>query len=90
MKTTHVIVEGLVQGVFFRDYTCRQALKLHLTGWVQNLPDRTVEVLIQGEPSAIESMLTWLEKGSPRSTVKKLNVQKIETTEQVSTFEVRY
>ena len=43
MQTTHVIVEGLVQGVCFREYTRRQAYTLQLTGWVRNLPDGSVE-----------------------------------------------
>ncbi len=90
MKSTHVIIEGLVQGVFFRDHTYRQAVKLNISGYVRNLPDRTVEAMLQGEQDAIESMLTWLKQGSPRSQVKNLKVQEIETTKQFASFEIQY
>jgi len=90
MNTTHVIVEGLVQGVFFRDYTYRQALKLNISGYVRNLPDRTVEAMLQGEEKAVKSMLTWLKQGSPRSQVEHLRVQDFDAEEQFSSFEIRY
>jgi acylphosphatase len=85
-----VIVEGLVQGVFFRDYTYRQALELNISGYVRNLPNRTVEAVLQGEERAVESMLAWLKQGSPRSQVKHLRVQDFDTEEQFSSFEIRY
>ncbi len=34
-----VIVKGIVQGVNFRYYTQRQAIRANVTGWVRNLPD---------------------------------------------------
>ena len=90
MNTTHVIVEGLVQGVFFRDYTYGQALQLNISGYVKNLPDRTVEAMLQGEEKAVESMLARLKLGSPRSQVEHLRVQNIDVEEQFSSFEIRY
>ncbi len=87
---THVIVTGIVQGVFFRDYTYRQASKLNLTGWVRNLPDRTVEALFCGKQKDIETMLAWLKQGSPRSRVDNLTIEQITVKDNFSTFEVHY
>ena len=53
----HVLVSGRVQGVAFRWYTVEKAGELGLAGWVKNLPDGRVETWIEGEASAIESML---------------------------------
>ena len=42
----HVFVSGRVQGVWFRAWTEQQARQLGLSGWVRNLNDGRVEVVI--------------------------------------------
>ena len=56
----HCFISGRVQGVYFRRETCNQAQALQLTGWVRNLQDGQVEVVICGEKSAILKMKDWL------------------------------
>jgi acylphosphatase len=90
MTMTHVIVEGLVQGVSFRDYTRRQAFILHLTGWVRNLSDGSVEAMLCGADSDITRMLDWLRQGSPRSRVDNLRIRQVPATEHFTTFAIRY
>jgi len=89
-KTVHVIVEGRVQGVFFRDYTQRQARQLHLKGWVKNRPEGTVEVTISGSEHNVDSMLDWLQTGSPRAAVSALYIEEILPIEKLRSFEIRY
>jgi acylphosphatase len=50
----HIVVHGVVQGVFFRYSTQREAEGLGLTGWVRNLPDGGVEIVCEGEKDAVE------------------------------------
>lgn len=69
LRRVHVIVRGRVQGVFFREYTRRQAESLGLNGWVRNLPDGTVEAVVEGEAGKVAAMLAWLHTGSPQSAV---------------------
>lgn len=76
-RRVHVIIRGRVQGVFFRDYTRRQAEALGLAGWVRNLADRTVETVLEGEAGSVEAMLAWLHTGSPQSVVTA-----VESTEE--------
>ena len=90
MITRHVIVKGRVQGVFFRDYTQRQALHYALTGWVRNLPDGSVETRICGKKEVVTAMLSWLKKGSPQSRVDTIIVTDINVNEKFSSFEIRY
>ncbi|MBW2658532.1 MAG: acylphosphatase [Deltaproteobacteria bacterium] len=91
MKTSkHVIVRGKVQGVFFRDYTRRQAVKENLTGWVRNLPDGSVEALFSGEEKYLSAMLNWLKQGSPQSRVDSIHVDDLIPDENYTTFEIRY
>jgi acylphosphatase len=90
MKSTHVIVEGRVQGVCFRDYTCRQARRLNLCGWVRNKDDGTVEAIFTGADSNVASMLEWLWQGSPGSRVDAVRSREVTAEENATTFEIRY
>jgi len=54
-KQAHIIYSGTVHGVGFRWTAESVANSLGLTGWVQNRPDGTVEVLCEGEEGAIEA-----------------------------------
>ena len=62
-----VLVEGFVQGVGYRDFARRAALRLGVSGWVRNRADGTVEALIGGQPVAVEAMLAEMRRG-PRGT----------------------
>jgi len=42
-------ISGRVQGVWFRDSTRREALKLGITGYAKNLANGDVEVLAEGD-----------------------------------------
>ncbi len=88
-KCIHAIVHGRVQGVYFRDYTRREALRLGVCGWVRNLIDGTVEVLAEGPPEAVDSLLAWLHTGSPMSEVTKVDSRE-EQPDNYSSFVVRY
>ena len=85
---TRVVVKGVVQGVFFRESTRRTALEHGVSGWVRNLPDRGVEAVFEGEPSAVEAMVTWAQFGPPRASVHSLE-RFAETPEGLRGFDVR-
>jgi acylphosphatase len=69
------IVHGRVQGVGFRYHTRAQAVKLGLTGYVRNLFDGTVEVVCEGDPSALDRMKQWLGHGPAGARVTALDVR---------------
>jgi acylphosphatase len=71
-------VSGLVQGVFFRASTRKEATALGLTGYASNLPDGRVEVLIVGEPNAARALIEWLSKGPPAARVKSVEVHEVQ------------
>ena len=77
-------VSGLVQGVFFRATTQKQAQSLGLTGYANNLADGSVEVLACGEPDKVESLHDWLWQGPPASEVHKVECETVEEAEPVS------
>lgn len=90
MITKHVVVKGRVQGVFFRDYTRKQALQFNLTGWIRNLSDGSVEALFCGDEKMVSDMLSWLKLGSPQSRVDSVQINDIYSGESFSTFNIRY
>lgn len=90
MKTVHVIVEGRVQGVGFRHHTHKQAHRFHLSGWVRNKQDGTVEAIFSGADDEVNSMLEWLRHGSPGSRVDNIHSLEITQEEYFTSFEVRY
>ncbi|TVQ35021.1 MAG: acylphosphatase [Wenzhouxiangella sp.] len=66
------LIEGRVQGVFFRESTRRQAEPLGLSGYAINLPDGRVEVVAEGESAALDTLADWLRAGPPAARVDKL------------------
>ncbi|XP_065075136.1 acylphosphatase-2 [Ochlerotatus camptorhynchus] len=65
-------VFGIVQGVFFRKYTQKQAITLGLKGWCKNTRDGTVKGQMEGEVKPMNEMKHWLQtKGSPTSRIDK-------------------
>jgi acylphosphatase len=90
LKTIHASIQGKVQGVYFRDYTRREAQKLGLGGWVRNLPDGSVEALISGDDVKVEKMLTWLHKGSPMAIVTSVAATERSSEDTFSDFTIRY
>ncbi len=87
--TLHVIVQGRVQGVYFRDYTRREADRLGLGGWVRNLPDGTVEAIIAGAKEKVDQMVDWLHTGSPMAVVTEVSVKELDREETFTNFTIR-
>ena len=69
------LVEGRVQGVFFRASTATRATQLKLSGHARNLPDGRVEVVASGAPDAVAELCGWLWEGSPASRVSRVSVE---------------
>jgi acylphosphatase len=57
MKAKLVHYAGNVQGVGFRATTSRTARDYPVTGWVRNLPDGRVQLLVEGPDDAVEAFL---------------------------------
>jgi len=71
----HLIIFGRVQGVGFRMFTKIKAENLGLSGWVRNLKDGRVEVVLVGPGEKIEEMVSWLKQGSPLARVEEVKIE---------------
>ena len=78
--TRKLRIHGEVQGVWFRAWSAEAARELGLRGWVRNRRDGTVEMLVHGEPDAVEQMIARCRVGPPAARVVRIDVE--ETAEE--------
>lgn len=75
IQTTHLIIHGRVQGVFFRDSMQQEAQRLCVNGWVRNRNDGTVEAMVQGDVTAVNHLVQWAHRGPAQARVDKVDRQ---------------
>ncbi|HEC61922.1 MAG TPA: acylphosphatase [bacterium] len=85
----HAVVEGRVQGVFFRVFVQETANTLGLTGWVRNRWNGTVEVLAEGDRQVLEKLLAALQRGPQAAYVTGVTPEWQTATGEFSRFMVR-
>jgi acylphosphatase len=83
-----LVIEGSVQGVWFRDSTRRKANELGVYGWVKNRYDGAVEVLAEGNGDAVDELIAWCHKGPPRATVRNVDVMREEWQGEFDSFDI--
>lgn len=88
MTRRRVVVHGLVQGVFFRDTTRRQAVQRGVAGWVRNNPDGSVEAVFEGEEADVERLVELCREGPRGARVDAVDVLR-EEPEGLSGFQIR-
>ncbi|HOJ82337.1 MAG TPA: acylphosphatase [Acetomicrobium flavidum] len=85
----HLWLSGRVQGVAFRYYAAVKAKELGVSGYIRNLDDGRVEILVQGEPKAVDDMIKWCRKGPPYAIVKDVVLIYEEPDPKLATFQVK-
>jgi acylphosphatase len=86
----HLIIEGRVQGVWFRESTRKKAVSLGLAGWVKNRVDGTVEVIAEGPEGRINQLAAWCRNGPPMARVDQVQEMRKEYKGEFSSFDVVY
>jgi len=74
-KAGRFIVQGTVQGIFFRQFVKEHASKLGLTGFVRNLTGGDVEIIAEGEPEKIERLSKIVKKGPEHSQIRGVQIE---------------
>lgn len=83
-----VLVDGRVQGVFYRDTCRRLARQAAVAGWARNRSDGAVEVVLEGDPEAVDRLVAWCRTGPAQAMVTSVKVTD-EQPEGISGFSVR-
>ncbi len=69
IKAIKVLIEGRVQGVWFRGWTVENARRLKLDGWVLNWRDGSVQAVFSGPVEQVDEMLRLCAEGPPAANV---------------------
>ena len=77
---------GLVQGVGFRYLSQKKAKSRGFTGYVKNLDDGAVELVAEGEETALKEFIAWCYNGVGPAQVTKIEENWSEATGEFSDF----
>jgi len=89
IKQYHLLIKGRVQGVGYRASAWEKGQQLGINGWVKNLPDGRVEMLIKGEQLKLEQMINWAEQGPRFADVSHIDISEQSATDKLSEFHIR-
>ncbi|MFA5258509.1 MAG: acylphosphatase [Candidatus Pacearchaeota archaeon] len=77
MKSVRVYISGTVQGVMFRKFIEEQANLIGVRGFVRNMDDGKVEVIIEGINEKVDKMIEACKTGNKHAQVRDVLVQEI-------------
>ncbi|HFQ61389.1 MAG TPA: acylphosphatase [Epsilonproteobacteria bacterium] len=91
MEWYRFIILGKVQGVFYRKFVSQALMKKQFKGYIQNLPDGSVEVVAEVFDDDFDTFMQILKKGSPLSSVEDIKYEVIDDAVfNTDGFEIRY
>lgn len=77
LQSIFITVDGLVQGVFYRQSTKAKAVELGISGEIKNKPDGTVHIIATGTEAQLNKLVDWCKKGPEMAIVTQVKVEKI-------------
>lgn len=90
MKRAHIFVSGRVQGVTFRLRARRVARQVGVKGWVKNLSDGRVELIVEGKREKIQSLVEWIKSSPFLVRVDNLEIDWEEYQNEFNNFSIKY
>ncbi len=79
-----------MQGVGFRFFTVGVARGLGLAGTVENLPEGSVEIVVEGRDGLVREFTDIIRGGPPSSRVDRLDIRDEKPSGCEERFEIRY
>jgi acylphosphatase len=73
MELYKIRITGKVQGVYYRKFVSQAAMKGGYKGSIQNMPDGSVEVIVELTDDELESFMKILYEGSLSSVVEAIS-----------------
>jgi acylphosphatase len=86
-KSIRLYIEGVVQGVFFRNFVKENADEKNVKGFIRNLTDGRIEIFLEGDANDVNAMIEVCKEGPKHSQIKKVE-EKPETFQSFKEFKV--
>ena len=91
MEWYRFMIQGRVQGVFYRKFVSQTMMKKQYKGYIQNVSDGSVEVVAEVFDDDFDTFMRILKKGSPLSSVEEVKYEIFNEAEFTTDgFEIRY
>lgn len=88
-KTIQITLEGRVQGVGMRFTIDRAAKNFDLTGYVRNLYNGFVQVVIQGEEEVLIAFMDYIKENTP-GRINKFVTSELTNSIEYTKFKVKF
>lgn len=89
MKTYKINVKGLVQGVGFRYYCFKIAIRYNIKGYVKNLFDGNVEIVAEGDENLLAEFVKSIKIGPRFSKVESIDLIEIKQSDKYKEFSIK-
>ena len=73
----HFLINGRVQGVWFRASAQDEAKALNLTGWARNTENGDVEIIACGDKNDLSKFYAWLQQGPELGRVDNVSQKEL-------------
>ena len=90
VKRIHATVKGKVQGVFYREFTRREAESLGVSGFARNLKDGSVEIVAEGEEKQLKEFEKRFRKGPLMAFISEVEIKEQPATGEFDGFDIRF
>jgi acylphosphatase len=89
MRRKTILFNGDVQGVGFRYTTQHLAGPFKVTGYVKNLPDGRVELVIEGPDGQLDGLIQVIQQRM-EGYIRETSIEESAATGEFSEFTIRY
>ncbi len=88
MERWHLYISGRVQGVGFRWYATSIAKEFGIGGWVRNMTDGRVEIVVEGEPDILKSFTEKMKTSYLGFNIHRIEIDKEQATGEFKEFRI--
>ena len=89
-RRVHIFYSGRVQGVGFRITAEETAQAMGVVGWVKNLRDGRVELVVEADEAVLQRFLSAIRSGSMKNFISQVDVSWSNASDTFNEFEIRY